>query len=202
MRNGKETVLLRVNGQNLDRIAERVSRSLLAGNVCIIPTDTLYGIVALDRRRDAVRRVFEIKRRPRNKPFIRLIGDTESLKKYTEQELPASLRKYWPGPLTVVFRGLNGGTVAVRRPDSEFLKKLFELTAGEPLVAPSANLSGEEDIIECGELFHTFDKQVHIIVCGTIRATASASTIVDISGDRWRIVRMGALRIGPDELEP
>ncbi|MFW6180940.1 MAG: L-threonylcarbamoyladenylate synthase [Spirochaetota bacterium] len=190
------TEVLHLGPGNLEPAAGRTAEVLAGGGVCVIPTDTLYGLVALDRDREAVRRVYRIKQRPPDKPLIRLIGSLGSLGRYTDQQLPPRLRRYWPGPLTVVFRACDGGSIALRWPRSGFLQALFKLTGCEPLVAPSANLSGGEDIFDCESLVSTFTGQVELILCAEAGpAGREPSTIVDITGDRWRVLRAGAVKL-------
>ena len=179
-----------------EEVARNVADILLRGGICIIPTDTLYGIITLEQFSSSVRRIFEIKRRPSSKLFIRLIGEAETLRTYTDQELPPSIRRYWPGPLTVIFRGLKEETVAVRFPDDPFLARVFSRIGNRGIVAPSANISGEADILDCRELIATFEGLVDIIVCrrGGLKVT-KPSTIVDVTQEPWRIVRQGALEI-------
>lgn len=182
--------------KNLHRVARAVSSRLRNGDLCIIPTDTVYGIVAIDGFQDSIRRIFEIKQRTPEKQLIRLIGNLEALSNYTEQQVPVELGQYWPGPLTIIFRARKGGTVALRCPDDPFLRLIFRQIGPEALVAPSANISGEEIITGCEVLIRTFEGKVPLIVC-LKRAIVDrkTSTIVDISEERWRVVRQGALRI-------
>lgn len=190
------TELLHLKGDNHGEIARKVADSLLKGGVCVVPTDTIYGIVALEEFGDAVRRVYEVKKRPIDKPFIRLIGSVECLKRYTEQELPGELAGYWPGPLTIIFRGIREETVAIRLPDAPFLNRLFTHLGNRGIVAPSANLSGEENIFDCDDLAEAFSGLVDTIVClsgGPL--LRKPSTIIDISGPRWKIIREGAVDI-------
>lgn len=195
------TKLLNLNDKNLDEVALQVAGSLLGGGVCIIPTDTIYGIVAIDDFEDAVQRIYRIKKRPPDKPFIRLIGSVEILKRYTDQEIPPALERYWPGPLTIVFRGVGGGTVAVRLPDSPFLRRLFKHLGERGIVAPSANLSGEENIFDCNALLEAFSGLVDMIVClSEGRLPGIPSTIIDISADRWKIIRKGAIEIDINDI--
>ena len=179
-----------------EEVARNVADILLRGGICIIPTDTLYGIITLEQFSSSVRRIYEIKRRPSSKLFIRLIGETETLRAYTDQELPPSVRRYWPGPLTVIVRGLKEETVAVRFPDDPFLARVFSHIGNRGIVAPSANISGEADILDCRELIATFEGLVDLIVCrrGGLKVT-QPSTIVDVTQEPWRIVRQGALEI-------
>jgi len=191
-----KTEVLTLNDASGTTVARRTAEVLLRGGICIIPTDTLYGIVALEQCAASVHRIYDIKHRPRSKPFIRLVGSIEALRSYTHQPLPVQLHRYWPGPLTILFRDLEGGTVGIRFPDDPFLVDLFGLLGDRGIVAPSANISGEEDIVDCEALAATFNGKVDLIVCRErVLEDGQASTIVDITTTPWRIVRQGAVRI-------
>ena len=177
-------------------IAREVAEVLLSGGICIIPTDTLYGIVALEKFSASVRRIYDIKNRYTSKPFIRLIGRLDALSQYTDQKLPLSLRQYWPGPLTLIFRGREEKTVAVRFPDAPFLTEVFSHLGNRGIVAPSANISGESNIFDCDQLVDVFQGLVDLIVCqeGGLRET-KASTILAIAQEPWNILRQGSLAV-------
>ncbi len=191
-----------LTGKNLDTVARRVAESLNKCGVCIIPTDTIYGIVALETCSNAVRRIYKIKGRPPQKQFIRLISGLDRVQEYTDQTLSPALLKYWPGPLTIVLRRRGGGTIALRYPDSSFLHRLFRFIDKRSIVAPSANISGEEDILDCKELVRVFGELVDCIVCrdqavgkNAALSSPTASTIVDITGPHVQVIRQGAVKI-------
>ena len=188
-----------LDDSSLAEVAREVADVLLGGGICVIPTDTLYGIVALEQFSASVRRIYDIKNRASSMPFIRLIGKVDALSTYTDQKLPSSLEGYWPGPLTLIFRGRGEETVAVRFPDTPFLTELFSHVGNTGIIAPSANISGESNIFDCAQLVETFQGLVDLIVCQEegLRAT-QASTIVDITQKPWKIVRKGALSVEID----
>ena len=80
---------------------------LKAGKLAIIPTDTIYGIVADATNEDAIKKVYEVKQRDYNKPLIILVSSIKMLKNYVkdissiEENL---IKKYWPGKLTILFK--------------------------------------------------------------------------------------------------
>jgi L-threonylcarbamoyladenylate synthase len=200
----KTAKVLFLSGGNVEACASSVARCLREGGICIVPTDTIYGIVALDRLPQAVERIYGIKKRPKDKPFIRLVGRQEELREYTDQPMPPSLAAYWPGPLTIVFRGKGGGAapkVALRLPDDPFLGALFAELGHSPVVAPSANISGEEDIFDCGVLVELFSSLVDLILCRQAWSGGRrSSTILDISTEPWTVLRQGALKLDPRAL--
>ena len=181
---------------NMDFVLEKVSASLNIGNICVIPTDTIYGIVTADCFTESVSRIYKIKKRPEDKPFIRLIGSINNLPFYTARLLPKELEEYWPGPLTVIFPGIREKTVSIRFPDDPFLNGLFRMLDNKSIAAPSANISGEENIYENDSLIETFSGKVSTIVClkkGLQKKRAS--TIVDISTGSVKLIREGDLKL-------
>ena len=192
----EETAIYFINDKNCASVMKEVCSSLNKGNICVIPTDTIYGIVAIERFADSVEKIYEIKKRPAGKPFIRLIGSMKNLSLYTGQTLPESLEKYWPGPLTVIFQSIHGEKVSIRYPDDPFLGGLFRMLGYKALVAPSANISGEDNIYENEVLIRTFRGKVSIIVClEGGQKKKRASTIIDISTSPWKLLREGDLKI-------
>jgi L-threonylcarbamoyladenylate synthase len=193
---GKRTKVYFLDENNRDFVLEKVSASLNRGDICVIPTDTIYGIVAADCFTESVSRIYKIKKRPEDKPFIRLIGSLDNLPYYTAQLLPKKLMEYWPGSLTVIFLGLREKTVSIRFPDDPFLKRLFRMLDYKALFAPSANISGEENIYDNDRLIETFSGKVSAIVClkkGLQKKRAS--TIVDISTGQVKLIREGDLKL-------
>lgn len=196
MESGLKTAVYHLEEENLHETASAVSTALERGGVCVIPTDTIYGMVALDEFQDTIDRIYRIKQRPRDKQLIRLIGGLGSVPEYTGQRVPGRLKRFWPGPLTIVFRAHGGGSIALRYPDDRFLSLIFDDIGERALVAPSANLSGGDPPTGCGELIEMFEGKVDVIVCGNKRMEpGKASTIIDISRRPWRILRQGSLRI-------
>lgn len=198
---GQRDNILFLDKENEESVAQRVSRLLLDGGVCVIPTDTIYGIVAIDDCLEAVHRIYAVKGRPENKPLIRLIGRFDEFGSYSQKPLPEKIRKYWPGPLTVIVEGTHEPKVSIRYPLSSWLDRLFRALEYRVIVAPSANLSDRENILEHETLIETFHRSADLIVCKKGRLEKKKpSTIVDISQRPWRVVRQGALRLEDKDL--
>lgn len=123
---------------------------LADGGVVVIPTDTVYGLVARLDRPQAIDRIFEIKQRPRSKPLPILVGDIKTARTFADfsnYALETAMSR-WPGAVTLVLEvlddlpdvGGDGTTVGLRIPDQAFALELLRQTG--PLVGTSANPAG------------------------------------------------------------
>jgi len=129
---------------------EKIVQTLQDGGVVVMPTDTVYGMLVKAENENAVNRLYEIRKRSPEKPCIILIGDVSDLEKFSvivSETQREELKKYWPGPVSVILdcsnesllylhRGTN--TLAFRLPGVLELRELLRKTG--PLIAPSANL--------------------------------------------------------------
>lgn len=179
---------------------------LRAGVVVACPTETQMGLLADALNMDAVARVCAMKRRPLGEP-LPLIAPSLEAAFLLARDVPASARalalRHWPGPLTLVLRAqeglpaavLNAGTVAVRVPGPS---PAFELVSafGGPLTATSANLSRQAPLTTEAELRATFGELLAGVVPGTPPG-GMPSTIVDATHNRVRVLRQGAIWVGP-----
>ncbi len=158
--------------------------------MAILECDTIYGIVGIAGRTDA--RIRALKDRNEGKNFIALIPDRSWVGRLTDMPLPEALGRYWPGPLTLIFPAKTGGTVALRVPRDAFLRKLIE-EIGEPLNSTSVNLQGRPSLNRMAEILPAFEARVDLIVDSGDLENRKPSTIVDLTGRPFRIIRPGAL---------
>ena len=136
---------------------KNITKIIKEGGVGILPTDTLYGLVGLALNKKAVERIYEIKKRDKEKKLIILIAHKKDLKLFKiniDDRTKKALNKFWPNPISIVLPlsddktfnqsifYLNRGTdtLAFRMPKPKWLRKLLKKTG--PLVAPSANPEG------------------------------------------------------------
>lgn len=174
---------------------------LSQGKVGVIPTDTVYGLVASIDDKLAVDRVYSIKGREYSKPCIVLISDFENLDLFgvSEQDKKRTV-DYWPGAVSVVmdveekFRETphishllrNGDSLAVRLPDHEELRGLLHHTG--PIIAPSANPAGAKPATTITEAKHYFADQVDFYVDGG-ELENSPSKLIRLKGEQIEILR-------------
>jgi L-threonylcarbamoyladenylate synthase len=161
--------------------------ALEAGNVALVPTETVVGLVAAE---SGLSRIRDIKGREADKPIALLCNSAEEALGQAAN-VPPLARKlaehYWPGPLTLVLDLPPGGTIGVRVPASEAVRDLLE-AYGAPLYATSANLSGQPDAAASEDVDPCVLEAVDIIVRGE-QGTGEASAVVDLSGGNVRLVR-------------
>lgn len=174
------------------------------GGVVAVPTETVYGLAASLQQAKAIRKVFSLKGRPADNPLIVHISRLSQLKHLVTLVPPHfhQLKKFWPGPLTLIFRankktvpswvraGLN--TVAIRMPRHKVLLKLIDKTG--PLAAPSANLSGRPSPTKRSHVEDDLGLDFPVLDGGTCRLGVE-STVIEINQNPFTILRPGALSV-------
>ena len=157
----------------------------------------MYGLVGAAP--ESEERIRSIKGRGEDKPFLQLLPDPSWVAKFSPLAMPANLRKYWPGPLTLVFPAHAGGTAAFRVPDSRFLQELLEAVS-RPLYSTSVNRAGTAPLRTVEEMRRQFEGDVDLIYDAGDIPPGPPSTMIDLSSRPYRVLREGALVIPPDGL--
>jgi L-threonylcarbamoyladenylate synthase len=159
---------------------------LMGEGVAIIPTDTTYGLVCRASDPSAIAQMFQIKDRD-NKPGTYVAANTEQVERLgVDRVLVVSAKKYWPGPISVVF-----GEKAVRIPDDQFLLELC--SAVGPLMTTSANMPGQPVANTIDQARDIFGAKIGYYIDGGDLSGRLPSTIIrlDQSG-KVEIIRQGA----------
>jgi L-threonylcarbamoyladenylate synthase len=172
------------------------------GGVVAFPTETVYGLGASVWNETAIRQVFELKGRPADNPLIVHVSCYPHVKQLALDISPDArllMQKFWPGPLTLVFRKtaavpeiVSGGlpTVAVRMPNHALALDLIR-QAG-PLVGPSANKSGRPSPTRAAHVREDFGSTVPVVDGGECQIGLE-STVLDVSSTPFRILRPGVI---------
>lgn len=172
------------------------------GGAVVLPTETVYGLFAQALNEDAVNRVYQLKQRPRDKAMNLNVSNLNDIY-FFSQNTPFFLEKlynrFMPGPLTIILKAnenvpfwVNSGldTVGFRLPNHEQTLRL--ISEAGPLIGPSANISGNES----GKKFSDIQAQFSVDLPGIEddqALTGIDSTILDLSGQKARILRQGAI---------
>jgi L-threonylcarbamoyladenylate synthase len=172
-----EIVSIRWSRQGEPPEPEQIARAASAirrGEVIAIPTDTLYVLVADPFNLSAVSRVYRAKSRPQDRSLPMFVASVDQAAEMAE-DLPSSFyllaRRFWPGPLSMIVRAsgrvplkATGGTrrLSVRQPASPIAQALLE-AIGTPLIATSANISGQSTCRSADETMLALGDSVSLI---------------------------------------
>jgi L-threonylcarbamoyladenylate synthase len=200
--------VIRIQPQKYEPAPVRKIRDeILAGGLVIYPTETFYGLGSSAFSPEGVKAVYALKKRDKGKPLPIVAGDLDLAISYADRvprifyEL---VRLFWPGPLTLVVFARpqfpaemlgKGGTIAIRVPGMPWLRDFLK-DLGVPLTSSSANLSGQGESADSFKILREFqDKDVTIFDGGRTLGGLS-STIVDLTGEKPKILREGAIPVG------
>lgn len=185
---------------------EKAAQLIKQGKIVVFPTETVYGIGTNGLDEQAVKKLYEVKQRPLNKPITLLVSNMEMVneiaREITETEYKI-MGKFFPGPLTIILKKKNiipdmvtagQDTVGVRMPSGEIAKKLVEL-AGVPIAAPSANISGEPSGTDLQEIKKSFEGKADCFIGGGISEIGLSSTIVQVIDGKPVILRQGIITL-------
>lgn len=173
----------------------RAAELLRAGEIVAFPTDTVYGVGVAASRPDRLPALFELKARPSERRIPILVADLEQVGGQWHPDERAHLlaHRFWPGALTLVLPG-EAETQAFRAPDHPVALELIRATG--PILATSANRSGEPDTLGADDVLIAFARQqdelVAVVDGGAVRGGV-ASTVLDLSVTPARIVREGPI---------
>ncbi len=183
----------------MTRAVEEITRGRVVG----VPTDALYVLVADPLNLHAVGKVFASKGRESVRSLPLAISDmlmAEDLATELTSRFFILARHFWPGPLTMIVPAAakvplkvtgNTGRLAMRYAKSPVLNAIIE-KCGHPLIATSANISGEPTIQSGIDLFAAMDGRIDLVIDGGA-CTGPGSTTVDITEPYWRVIKEGAI---------
>ncbi len=194
--------ILHVNSEEPEKEAIDIAAEIIRdGGLVAFPTETVYGLGANLLNQKAIDRLYRVKRRPSDKPLTVHIADIGALEEMAE-EIPAHARrlmdKFWPGPLTLILKTKDGKKTGFRMPSSKVARSLIE-ASGVPVVAPSANISGNRPPKDAKEVLEDLDAGIDMILDGGPTEVGTESTVVDASVYPVDILREAA--ISKEELE-
>jgi L-threonylcarbamoyladenylate synthase len=198
------TDLIEIDPGNPDHKAmERAAAAIRRGRIIAMPTDGLYALVADPYNLQAVGRVFSAKGREFTSSLPLLVSNllmAEDLAKEITGRFLLLARRFWPGPLTMIVAASakvplkvtgNTGRLAMRQPKSAVANALLELL-DQPLIATSANISGQPTCRSGIETFGVMDGRIDLVLDGGL-SLGPGNTTVDITEPYWRVIREGAI---------
>lgn len=176
----------------------------------IFPTETVYGIASKATSLKAVDKLYEAKKRPRDKAINIMVGDSKDISKYAKinSEIEAKIiEEFMPGGITLILdkvddfgKGftLSNNTIGVRIPNNTIALKILK-NISFPLTVPSANISNKPSGTEVNDIIDDFKNTVDIIIDGGKSVDSIPSTIVRVEDNKINILRQG--KISEDEIK-
>jgi len=191
------TKIIKINSPApTDAQIKQAVQVIAGGGLVIIPTETVYGIAADASNKKALDKLYEIKKRPKDKPFAMLIAEKEGLGEFA-RDIPLVayklMRKFWPGPLTVLLKAKDQGKVGLRMPDNQVALGII-LQSKISLVCPSANISDKPAPVNFEQAIKDLDGLVDLAIDSGATKLGVESTVVDLTVEPLRIVRSGAIK--------
>ena len=191
-----QTKIIKINPNFPDKaLIKEAANALQKGKLVAFPTETVYGIGANSLDKKAIDRLYAVKKRPKNKPFTVHIAGFEALKDLKivlSEHAERIIRKFWPGPLTIVAFNKKKEKIGLRMPRNKIALELIS-KAGVPVVAPSANISGGKPPSSGKEVISEMNGLVDIILDAGNTEVGKESTVLDVTKDLFIIVRPGAI---------
>ena len=176
------------------------------GEVVAFPTETVYGIGANGLDQNAIKKIYEAKQRPLNKPISLLVSNIDMIesvaKDITDIEY-SIIKNFFPGPLTIILKKkeivpdlLTAGsdTIGIRMPANDIALNLIN-HAGVPIATPSANISGKPSGTNLKDIIKDFDGNVDCFIDDGPSKIGLASTIVKVIDGVPHILRQGSISI-------
>lgn len=179
---------------------------LKKGELVAFPTETVYGLGAPIFSPETIRKIFTVKGRPQDNPLIAHVGSVEEALTLVRDPPAVFFRlaeHFFPGPLTLVLSKqphvssiVSGGgeTIALRMPSHLVARALIQ-AVGEPLVAPSANLSGKPSSTEASHVLDDFHGKIGAVIDGGPCPGGLESTVLSLVGKRPCLLRPGSITL-------
>ncbi|MCS7134657.1 MAG: L-threonylcarbamoyladenylate synthase [Candidatus Pacearchaeota archaeon] len=200
-----KTLILKIDKKNPERKKILLAANIIRkGGLVAFPTETVYGLGADALNPKAVKKIYEVKRRPFDNPLIVHIArkkDLFRLARSVPKEVKILIRNFWPGPLTLILKaskivpkvttaGLD--TIAIRMPNHKVALDLIK-ACGKPIAAPSANLSGRPSPTLAQHVIQDLYGKIDLILDAGPTDIGVESTVLDLSSPTPQILRPGGI---------
>ena len=193
---------MKINQSNIKKAKKYLDKDYCIG----VPTETVYGLAANAYSNLAVKKIFKLKKRPRNNPLIVHYANINNLKKdcLINENFIKLYKKFSPGPITYILKLKKNSKIskyvsnkkknlAIRFPNHKVLNNLLK-KFNYPLAAPSANISTRLSAVQASDVKEEFGKKIRYILDGGKCNIGLESTIIDLR-DKPKILRLGGLEV-------
>lgn len=193
------TEIIKINAKKPDKKALRKAAGIVGkGGLVAFPTETVYGLAADYLNKKAIQKLYKVKKRPKDKPLTVHISKFDELDKLDCEVALFSknlTEKFWPGPLTLVFKTGSGRKIGIRMPSNKIALEFISLCKNS-IVAPSANISGNQPPRKAEDVLKDLDGKIDLLLDGGETEVGIESTVVDVSTFPYKVLRKGAIDTG------
>ena len=172
---------------------ERAAQALLTGGIVGFPTETVYGIGVNAHDKDAITRLYGVKKRPEEKKMAIMVANAEEVKGYVKEIPPIAgklMKAFWPGPLTIVLMLPDMTTIGLRNPDNAVIRDLIKC-AKVPIASTSANISGQLPAIDAQQVIDYLGDKIDVVLDDGPTQLRKPSTVVKVFEKTIEIIRHG-----------
>jgi L-threonylcarbamoyladenylate synthase len=200
-----QTQRIKINSRTPEKIKIKKAAAIIKnGGIVAFPTETVYGLGANALNPKAVKKIFLAKGRPFDDPLIVHINDFKDVSKLAIEISPLAekiMKKYWPGPLTVILKKsklvpkITTGrqkSVAIRMPCNKIARSLIK-ESSTPIAAPSANLFGKPSPTLAEHVLEDLNGKIDLIIDGGKTRIGLESTVLDLTSDIPVLLRPGKI---------
>jgi L-threonylcarbamoyladenylate synthase len=207
-----KTKILRISLREREKAAKAVelaAKAILDGQIIAYPTETTYGLGADATNEAAVKKIFELKVRDADRAMPIIVSDLRMAKEFAEVGPVAEhlANAFMPGPLTLIVDKKKGipdivsrHGIAFRIP-SNYIARGIASQANKPLIATSANISGQPPVVKEADLIIQFDTKVNLIIATGDLISMPPSTVVDVRTLPPKLLRQGPMPFSEIEAE-
>ncbi|MEN9406743.1 MAG: hypothetical protein RLZ12_1027 [Bacillota bacterium] len=194
------------NYKNCQELVQRAAASLEAGKLVAFPTETVYGLGVDANNEQAVARLFQVKKRPLDKPLTLHLADQNQLYNWWPNLMQIARRlveRFMPGPITLVlprpertlsyWTNFNLSRVGVRVPKCALAQAIFRV-AKVPIVATSANLSDAASPTTAQQVLVDLGEKIDLVIDGGKVPVGIVSTVLDVTPQAVAVLRSGAIK--------
>jgi tRNA threonylcarbamoyl adenosine modification protein (Sua5/YciO/YrdC/YwlC family) len=194
-------MIISINSRNPQkRLIERVVDVLRRGGLIGYPTDTIYGIGCDLLNKEAIERIYRLKRHDRKKPLSFICSDLNDISQYARVSNYAykTMKRLLPGPYTFVLEATKlvpsiamtkQKTVGIRVPDNRICLSIVERLR-HPIISTSVYKADEELYSDPGDIEERFGKQLDLVIDGGV-IIAEHSSVIDLTNEEPSVIRRG-----------
>ncbi len=188
---------INIDNANVDSLMiDEAASAILKGGIVAMPTETVYGLAVDPDKKESLKRLYELKQRPKEMPLSLALADKRAAVNSHFSVLPPFgyrlIEKFWPGPLTIIYFDKAENTIGVRVPSDPVANKILAKLA-KAVFLTSANLSGSKDAVSGAEVENIFDGKLDLIVDSGNTTYGKSSTIIDLTLHPFKILRNGVI---------